>query len=891
MAADQAFADILALPQDAAYSRVISFARRFGEAHVTLAMHAAFPLGLSPELLHLLRVNLVPEAPFISEADLLLSALCQEAGEGFYEMDPAARELLLEELVSDPEFGPDRLFHTAEFVLAYAERSLEHTTDLYLRRFLGAQRWAALAQLQPEQASGELMDALNAAVREDDTARAVRLVRLTDALSAPLAGQRELTEFAADLRGQVHGPATGSKAPPTPPTRIPEFVAAKVVMLGESGVGKTALSLALTGRGFEPTSSTHGISIWRPDTQEVETPSGNVQTRAVVLWDFAGQPSYRVFHQQRLDKVSAALIVFDPVSYPDPLPSVKFWMRALAQQRGLEGAAALPLKTYLVAARMDRGRLAVSSERIREIVDELGLDGFFLTSARDGRQIAELAEAIRTGIAWDALPVVSSSNMFTSVWRFVLNERDQGRALSTLDELFRSFAQAQPDVTDDDESRAAFETCIGRVESQGLIRRLHFGGLVLLQAELLDDYVQTMLLAARAEPDGLGFISEHEALNRRLEWADEELYGDPAQRGLLRIAAVEELLQQEIVLREINEQGEALTFPSEVTRRHPDLPGVQVTFAFEGAPQAIYARLAVRLAHSGLFRKAGLWRDAASYTATAGGMCGIYLREFEEGRGELAVFRDEQAAPQVSSQFEAYVADYLDSWAGPGIRYRIPTCQVCDYSQEAEAVRRRLDQGSTFTFCPNCGNRVSLLDEEPSTDTAAAVAEMKRNAEDQRDREVGATRLRGKIETSDFDVFLCYNAKDRQAVTAIGDRLKERGILPWLDVWEVRPGMRWQEELERRIKLVRSAAVFISPGSAGPWQSLEIEGLLTQLSRRSLPVIPVILEGRAGNPRLPGFLRTLNAVDMRNPVPDPFDQLVWGITGTRPGADPDPAGL
>src|SRR6185437_2826953 len=151
-------------------------------------------------------------------------------------------------------------------------------------------------------------------------------------------------------------------------------------------------------------------------TRDVETPGG-VQTRAVILWDFAGQPGYRVFQQQRLDRVAAALVVFDPISSRDPFDGIRSWVRALAQQRGMEGPAALPLKIYLVAARMDRGRLAVSPQRIRQVVVELHLDSFFETSALTGERIAEVAQAIQAGIDWDNLPTVSSSDLFRSVWR------------------------------------------------------------------------------------------------------------------------------------------------------------------------------------------------------------------------------------------------------------------------------------------------------------------------------------------------------------------------------------------------------------------------------------------------------------------------------------------
>ena len=75
----------------------------------------------------------------------------------------------------------------------------------------------------------------------------------------------------------------------------------------------------------------------------------------------------------------------------------------------------------------------------------------------------------------------------------------------------------------------------------------------------------------------------------------------------------------------------------------------------------------------------------------------------------------------------------------------------------------------------------------------AAVAEMNRSADERRDQAAAALQLKGKIETGDYDVFLCHNSRDKEQVVAIGERLKERGILPWLDIWEIQPGRRWQQ--------------------------------------------------------------------------------------------------
>jgi WD40 repeat protein len=661
---------------------------------------------------------------------------------------------------------------------------------------------------------------------------------------------------------------------------------AKVVLLGDTGVGKSGLGLVLSGQPYEPTDSTHGRNVWTVAAEEVEVSGGGTQTREVLLWDLAGQPGYRLIHQLHLNEVAVALMVFDSRSETDPFAGVKYWARALAQARRLEGESAVPMKAYLVAARADRGGVGVSAERVRAMVEDLGLDGFFETSAKEGWQVTELSRAIREGIDWDALPMISSSDLLDSIKQFLIEEKQQGRLLCTVDDLFHGFRRAHPDESDDGILRASFDTCIGRVESRGLIRRLHFGDLVLLQPELLDAYASGMVQAARAEPDGLGFIAEEDALAGRFGLAESERVTDRVQEKLLLIATVEELLRHEITLKEITDRGMDLVFPSQFTRERPDapdIPGKEVTFAFEGPLHNIYATLAVRLSHSALFKRQAMWQNAASYNATVGGACGIHLRELEEGLGELVLFYDEHASRAVRSQFETYVADHLRLRALPGTltRRAIRVCSNCGYVLPEELIRRRLDRGAATIRCPDCEETDISLAEEQVAPTGVAVAEMNRSADERRDQNADGLRLKGKIETDDYDVFLCHNSRDKKQVMAIGERLKERGILPWLDAWEIRPGTRWQKELQKHLKSVKSAAVFIGPGGAGPWQDAEVDALLAEIAKRKRPIIPVILEGRQGQPRLPPFLGIWHAVDMRQPSPDPFEQLVWGITGER----------
>ena len=165
--------------------------------------------------------------------------------------------------------------------------------------------------------------------------------------------------------------------------------------------------------------------------------------------------------------------------------------------------------------------------------------------------------------------------------------------------------------------RAQFETCIGRVESRDLIRRLSFGNLVLLQPELLDSYASSLVNAVKDEPDGLGSIAEEKARTGNFFVPRDERLEDKEQERLLLIAMVEDLLQHEIVLREQADEGSYLVFPSQSTRENPDLPepeGKAVIFDFEGPVQNIFATLAVRLSHSGLFKKRETWKDAVTFT-------------------------------------------------------------------------------------------------------------------------------------------------------------------------------------------------------------------------------------------------------------------------------------
>ena len=81
---------------------------------------------------------------------------------------------------------------------------------------------------------------------------------------------------------------------------------------------------------------------------------------------------------------------------------------------------------------------------------------------------------------------------------------------------------------------------------------------------------------------------------------------------------------------------------------------------------------------------------------------------------------------------------------------------------------------------------------------------------DQLESGIRQQKIQSLQKTSEkFDILLCYNDEDRREVEQIGEKLKERQIRPWLDIWEAPPGTSWQQLLETQIAKINSVAVFV----------------------------------------------------------------------------------
>lgn len=674
---------------------------------------------------------------------------------------------------------------------------------------------------------------------------------------------------------------------------------AKVVLVGDSGVGKSGLALRMTTGKFEATESTHGRHVWLFDTREAILDSGRKQTRETLLWDLAGQPGYRLVHQLNIDEAAVALVLVDSRSETDPLGPAEFWAKAIDQAR-----SEVPITKILVEARADRGGVSVSLGDLKRFCDSFGFAGFVRTSAKTGTGVAQLKQAVSNAIPWDKLPEVISTKLFTRIRDFLQVEKQRGDKV-LVEELDR-FRERYTSQTGHVVSNAEFRTVVGRLEASGLAQFLVFTvfdngketDYVLMQPEYLDAYASAIINQARQDPRGIGHVSETRIRRGELGLTEGERISDCWAEELVIGESIEQLLKHDIALRERlpedhDEAGDFLVLPSQYTRTSPypgkKLPGV--SYEFEGASRAIFATLVVRLTHHRHFAERDFWRDAACYATVDGGQFIVVLKELSPSRSRLSVFFDNNPPREEQIAFLRYVKSHLIAKALPNsvIEQQESRCPACSHTWDEAVVQNRLRLGKTDIICPNCEVRSPLLNlllnDNDFKKSGQDFRMIDVDADAARKRQMAVTAIRGREQLGEYDVFLSYNSADRAVVVMVAEMLKSLGIRPWLDVWDLIPGQPWQTQLEQAIDKVKSAVVCVGASGMGPWQDHEMAAFIRKFVKRRSPVMPVVLPGLIKIPELPTFLDGFMWIDLRelkNDNPRPLANLVAGVLGRRP---------
>ncbi|NTV47283.1 MAG: DUF4365 domain-containing protein [Chlorobiales bacterium] len=504
-----------------------------------------------------------------------------------------------------------------------------------------------------------------------------------------------------------------------------QYTNAKVLLVGESGAGKTGLSKRLALDEWEPSDSTVGA--WATQWKLSVTPGNGVE-REIWLWDFGGQADQRLIHQLYMDETALAVLVFDGQK-EELFDTLGQWDRDLT--RSLSN----PFSKLLVAGRVDAGGLRIGRSQIEQFKKERGYLKFLETSAKSGLRCEELKQAILDGIHWENIPWRSSPLLFKKLKEEIICLKDEGRVLMRFNEL-RETLQLRltgVEVTFSYEELKDDEVLLA---GPGVVWELKFGSWVLLQPERINAYAQAVIQTMRADENERGCIAEERVLGGELNYhrPQERLPFDEERFVLLAMHKI--LVERGLCLREHTEKGSMLIFPSYYRRERPELvghPAVLVSYRFSGFLDDIYATLVVHLHHTKPFEQDKLWRYAADFKTLTGKQLGVKLERRGEGAGELVVYADPAIADEEKIIFSRYVHEHIQQKGQDIVRLRHYCCPHCGTPVgNREVAMKRLDvwlgnrpeesgltgklkvlevkQEEPTIICSDCEKRVPLWD-------------------------------------------------------------------------------------------------------------------------------------------------------------------------------------
>ncbi len=513
----------------------------------------------------------------------------------------------------------------------------------------------------------------------------------------------DLSEFVAEMRA----PEVLASALPPAADQV-QYTNAKVLLVGESGAGKTGLSKVLAGEKWQPSEATLGA--WATQWK-LPVSSGDSVEREIWLWDFGGQADQRLIHQLYMDETALAVLVFDGQK-EDLFEMLGQWDRDLTR------ATRQAFSKLLVAGRVDTGGLRVSRAQIEAFRKERGYLQLLETSAKTNLGCEELKQAILDGIQWENIPWRSSPLLFKRLKEEIVVLKDVGRVLMRFNELREALQlRLSGEFTrfTDNELRAVVSLLAG----PGVVWELKFGSWVLLQPERINAYAQAVIQTMREDEQECGCLPEERVLNGKLTYHSSMTRLETDEERFVLLAMHQTLVERGLCLREHTDKGALLIFPSYYRRERPELvghPAVLVSYRFNGFLDDIYATLVVRLHHTQPFQQDQLWRYAADFKTTTGKklQLGVKLSRLGEGAGELEVYFDPAIPVEEKIIFSQYVHEHLLKNARDVVRLRHYVCPHCGTPVgNRDVAMRKLAEGKKDIPCVSCDSpekRIPLWD-------------------------------------------------------------------------------------------------------------------------------------------------------------------------------------
>lgn len=584
---------------------------------------------------------------------------------------------------------------------------------------------------------------------------------------------------------------------------------AKLLILGDGGVGKTSLARRLCGNSYDSDSlSTRGV-----DVSSLDGEIGG-QRFTLNLWDFGGQEIMHATHQIFLSRRSIYIIVLSARAESEPY----YW---LENARAFGGNSPV----LVVVNQVDQhGSFEIDKYRLKQEFPEIL--GFHKTSCKTGHGIASLQEAI--WIAVRSLPHFRSD--IPASWMQVRQR---------LDTVNREY------VDEDDFSAICYEEGISKhAEQSALLSFLNDLGIVVYFPE-----VALQVLKPAWVTSAIYRIINSDLLHR--------------SKGVLEISSVKEILTNDgsSIQYNANERRAILEIMKRFELCYDEVPNVSVLFPghlpvqqplfkfdtenavhlrfdFAFLPSSIFSRILVRLqTHLDYEHR---WRAGA--LASSRLFEARILCHLNKQRNYLQAWVQGPESWKLTNLFCKQVIDVTENLHGFEVHPVVPCC--CDLCATARqpnfhylhSLVARLEDGARFVVCELSDQPVGLdklLPRHPLLSTAWSAN----------------------------IVFVSYSSKDTEIVAKIVSDIRSKGIPYWLDSENIYPGDSVSEKLNEGLDKASILLACISNNQLrSGWARAEYGGALSVFhSDGGKKVIPLILDNME-NSDIPGVLRDLKAV-------------------------------
>ncbi|MEO7632666.1 MAG: TIR domain-containing protein, partial [Blastocatellia bacterium] len=688
---------------------------------------------------------------------------------------------------------------------------------------------------------------------------------------------------------------------------VASIVSAKIVLMGNSAVGKSALALRLVEDRFEEQVSTHGMRLWSlpPERLSVEIAAPPGEQREVVIWDLGGQEEYRLVHQLFLHDTTMALMLLEPTRDGN-FTDIHEWNLGL--EKRLRGRMAAKL---LVGTQADRiNHDLIDRLRIEETLGKCGMKGFHLTSAKADIGIAELRTAIAGLIDWDELSKTTRPRLFQRIREVIDEQRKRGEIVLLYTTLANLIRDAEPEEFD----IAAINTVVEQLARQGAITdtRLSTGERALvLQIGYVEIYAGSLIRIARdaSRAGGVPALELTDAIYRKnFPGIEDKDRLTPLQERTVIECVIELMIEHGLCLKHERLLVFPTLFPESVASEADKVKHtVSLFYDFSGAIDNIYSSLVAQLAASGKFGRVRLWKDRAEFDLAGQGVCGLQRMDRPGGWSHLDLLFGEKVSKDTQALFTVFVEEHLQK-EGVTIREVLEMdCRKGDFRFEESLVQQAIAVGNSEMICPLCGERTPIVEgaqkvRSGNPSVANEIYALRKAIEEKKRRDIDDA----KREMKSVRCFVSYSHQD-EVLRATLDKhlssLRREGIIEAWNDRMISAGTEWKDDLDGNLESARIVLLLVSPDfiDSDYCVDVEVKRALERHAAGEARVIPIILRQVEGWDKMP-FGRLQALPELGKPITswanqdEAFANVAAGIRKSveelmRPSPDAQPQAL